>query len=64
MGKRLQYRDLLKNWMQFYSITAETAKKMFASIWARTQAAKEKTSEKGADRNEDRMGATDRKSES
>ena len=38
MDKRLNYRKLLNHWMQFYSLSAETSKKMFAAIWARMQA--------------------------
>ena len=51
MKGRLNYRELIKNWMQFYGMTAETAKKMFASIWARMQASKLKTLEKGEETN-------------
>ena len=52
MDKRLDYRKLLQNWMQFYHLTAGTAKKMFTSIWTRLQASKEKSDDKGADQNE------------
>ena len=46
MKKRLNYRALLKNWMQFYSLTAEAAEKMFSSIWTRVQASIKKPEEK------------------
>ena len=48
MKRRLNYRTLLKNWMQFYSLTTETANKMFASIWIRVQDSIGKNDEKGA----------------
>ena len=37
MNKRLNYRKLLENWMEFYSMTTELSKKMFATIWMRLQ---------------------------
>ena len=55
MDKRLNYRKLLENWMQYYKLTAEGAKKMFASIWMLLQSSKEATDEKGADQNAENM---------
>ena len=52
MNKRMNYRKLLKNWMQFYSLPAEASKKMFAAIWARIQASRGKTGKEGAENNE------------
>ena len=50
MKKRLNYHELLKSWMQFYDMTAEKSRKLFASVWLRTQDAKTKT-EEGAKHN-------------
>lgn len=47
MKKRLNYRKLLINWMEFYSLTAEAAEKMFSSIWTRVQESIGKNGEKG-----------------
>ncbi|MCH5182907.1 MAG: hypothetical protein J1E00_01905 [Oscillospiraceae bacterium] len=55
MDKRLNYRNLLENWMQYYKLTAEAAKKMFASIWIRVQVSKEVSDDKGADQNAENM---------
>lgn len=55
MDKRLNYRKLLENWMQYYHLPPETAKKMFETIWLRLQASKEKTGDKGADHNAENM---------
>lgn len=60
MRNRLNYRELLKNWMQFYSLTADAAKKMFASIWMRMQTPKELSSGKGAEENGKTMERADR----
>ena len=43
--KRRNYQQLLKNWMQFYELTAERSKKMFASIWLHLQNSKTKGGE-------------------
>lgn len=47
MKKALDYHRLFKNWMEFYDLTAERSKKMFASIWAHLQITKPKVDEKG-----------------
>ena len=47
MKERLNYRKLMKSWMLLYGMTAEGAKKMFASIWARLQISKQNTVQKG-----------------
>lgn len=55
MDKRLNYRKLLAQWMQFYTLPAELSKKMFASIWMRLQALIENPGEEGADKHESHM---------
>ena len=55
MDKHLNYRKLLENWMQYYKLTAEAAKKMFASIWMHLQSSKETTDDKGADQHAENM---------
>ena len=62
MNDRLDYRELLKNWMQYYSIPAEISKKMFASIWARVQDAKRRTDEIGERTDGTYLERADRKS--
>ena len=52
MDKRLNYRKLLKKWMQFYSLPAEISKKMFMAIWTRLQAPIGKSGKKGEGNNE------------
>lgn len=47
MKERLNYQKLLQDWMQFYSMTAERSKAVFASIWKRMQQPKCKTERKG-----------------
>ena len=55
MSNRLNYRKLLTNWMQYYDLPAEEADKLFASIWTRLQASKEKTDDIGADQDAETM---------
>lgn len=50
MNKKLDYRKLMRNWMQFYAITVERSKKMFVSILERIQDTKEKKNEKGGNK--------------
>lgn len=55
MEKRLNYRKLLENWMLYYHLPEETAKKMFETIWMRLQSSKEITDDKGADQHAENM---------
>ncbi len=60
MKKRLNYRKLLRSWMQFYEMSAEMSKKVLASILARLQ--NQKINENGGNANEVHMERADRKS--
>lgn len=64
MDKRFNYRKLLTQWMQFYSLPAGISKRMFNAIWIRLQAFMGNPEEKGADNNEthvERAGRTGKK---
>lgn len=61
MRKKLDYRSLLKNWMQFYNMTTDISRQMFTSIWMHVQ--KEKTIEKMEKSNGLYLERSDRKSE-
>lgn len=52
MGKRLDYRKLMEQWMQYYSPPPETTEKIFAAIWDRLQKLKEFPEEKGVNPDE------------
>lgn len=52
MDKRLNYRKLLKQWMEFYSLSAEASKKMFATIWMCLQASIGKSDKEGVKDND------------
>ena len=47
MNKRLNYRKLLKQWMQYYSLSAEKAKSMFEVIRQRLRDPTGKSDQKG-----------------
>ena len=55
MDKRLNYRKLLKNWMQHYTLPAGISKRMFTAIWTRLQALMGNPDEKGAETDETHM---------
>lgn len=61
MIKNLDYRKLIRNWMQFYEMTAERSKKMFVSILVRMQDAREKRTEKGGEKHGTWVERLDRK---
>lgn len=60
MNHKLNYRELIKNWMQFYGITAELSKQIFEAIWLYLQ---EETVNKKEKRNEQQLERSDRKGE-
>lgn len=47
MKKRLNYSDLLQNWMLSYTLSTDVSNQIFDSIWSRIQNAATKTNEKG-----------------
>lgn len=55
MNRRMNYRKLLTQWMQFYSLPAGISKKMFNAIWIRLQALIGEPDKEGADHNETHM---------
>lgn len=55
MDKRLNYRKLLKDWMQYYNLPAGISKRMFAAIWTRLQVLMGNLDEKGAETDETYM---------
>ncbi len=63
MNKKLDYRKLIQNWMQFYEMTAERTKKMFVSILVRMQETREKKIEKGGEIHGTQVERMDRKGE-
>ena len=60
MNHKLNYRELIKNWMHFYGITAELSKQIFEAIWLYLQ---EETVNKKEKRNEQQLERSDRKGE-
>lgn len=55
MDKRLDYRKLMQQWMQFYSLPVEVSKRMYAAIWKRLQALMGEPDEEGVSEHESRM---------
>lgn len=51
MKKRLNYRELIKSWMQMYGPTVELSSNLFSSIWMRMQSAKTEVSEDRSEKN-------------
>lgn len=51
MKKRLNYRKLLKDWMQHYDMTDELSKSLFIIIWTKMQISRAKTKQKGEEAN-------------
>ena len=52
MKKRLNYRELMEKWMEYYSMSAERSRRMWASILSRLHVSKTKTDTEGEKQNE------------
>ena len=55
MDKRLNYRKLMQQWMQFYSLPVEVSRRMYAAIRKRLQALTGEPDEEGEGKHESHM---------
>ena len=63
MNGRLNYRELMQKWMQYYELSAERSKRMWTSILSHLHTSKLKSTEKGEEINEIHVERIDRKRE-
>ena len=61
MKNRLNYSELMANWMQLYEMSAEMSKKVWTSILTHLRNQKSKTTEKEESTNEEHLERADRK---